>query len=76
MQRMHHGVLEMPEIETPACFLWGESDPMLKLEGADRLGEYFADYTLDTVPGAGHFVHCEKPELANHEIQSFFESLG
>jgi pimeloyl-ACP methyl ester carboxylesterase len=76
MQMMHHGALELPEIETPARFLWGESDPILRSEWADRLGEYFADYTLDTVPDAGHFVHYEKPELANREIQSFFGELG
>lgn len=76
MQMMRHGAPEMLKIETPARFLWGQSDPVLKAEWADRLGEYFAEYDLDTVPGAGHFLHYEKPELANQEIRSFFESLG
>lgn len=76
MQMMRHGALEMPKIETAARFLWGESDPVLKPEWADRLGEYFADYSFDTAPGAGHFVHYERPELAVREIRRFFEEIG
>ena len=77
MQMMRHGAPEIPKIErleTPARFLWGESDPVLRSEWADRLGEYFADYSLKIVPEAGHFVHYEKPDLANREIRAFFGS--
>ena len=69
------GPPELPKIEVPARILWGESDPILKARWADRLGDYFADYSFDTVPGAGHYVHYEKPELANREISAFFEPL-
>jgi pimeloyl-ACP methyl ester carboxylesterase len=76
MQAMRHGALEMPKIQTPARFSWGESDPVLKPEWADGLGDYFADYRLNIVSGAGHFVHYEKPELANREVRDFFGNLG
>ncbi len=75
MQMMRHGAPEMAKIQPPACFLWGESDPVLKSEWSDRLGEYFADYELSVASGAGHFVHYERPELANGEILQFFEKV-
>ena len=69
------GAPELPKIEAPARFLWGESDPILKARWADRLGDYFAHYSFETARGAGHYVHYEKPELANREISTFFETL-
>jgi pimeloyl-ACP methyl ester carboxylesterase len=70
------GAPEMPKIEVPARFLWGESDPVVKARWADRLGDYFADYSFEAPPRAGHFVHYERPGLANREISAFFEDLG
>jgi pimeloyl-ACP methyl ester carboxylesterase len=69
---MREGAPSMDPIEVPTRVLWGERDPIVKSEWADRLDEYFADYRLDTVPDAGHFVHYERPELANEAIESFF----
>jgi len=53
----------------------GASDSVLKVEWADRLGDYFADYSFDPAPEAGHFVHYERPDLANREISEFFSGL-
>jgi pimeloyl-ACP methyl ester carboxylesterase len=49
---------------------------VLKVEWADRLGDYFAD--LDFVPmrEAGHFAHYERPDLANRGISDFFGSIA
>jgi len=68
---MRDGAPEMEPIEVPTRILWGELDPVVNSEWADRLDEYFADYRLDTVD-AGHFVHYERPDLTNAEITSFF----
>ena len=48
---------------------------MLKVEWADRLGDYFANLNFSPAEKAGHFVHYERPELANREITDFFEAL-
>jgi pimeloyl-ACP methyl ester carboxylesterase len=72
---MREGAPELDPIEVPTRILWGELDPIVKSEWADRLDEYFADYELDTVPDAGHFLHHEKPALANEEVAAFFEGL-
>jgi len=62
-------------IALPTRVLWGESDPVLKSEWADRIGDYFTDARVSTVPNAGHFVHYEQPELACREIRTFFQGL-
>jgi pimeloyl-ACP methyl ester carboxylesterase len=66
------GPPELPKIDTPTRVRWGESDPILKVEWADRLGDYFTDLDFSPLREAGHFVHYEQPDLANREILEFF----
>jgi pimeloyl-ACP methyl ester carboxylesterase len=75
IKQIRHGPAELPKIETPTRVLWGVSDSVLKIEWADRLGGYFADLNFSPAEEAGHFVHYEKPELANQEISGFFRAL-
>jgi pimeloyl-ACP methyl ester carboxylesterase len=75
MKMMREGAPDLPKIQPPAYFLWGESDPVLKVRWADRLGDYFSDFELEPAPGTGHFVHYERPELANGRITRFFSGL-
>ena len=76
MKMMREGAPQQPtRIEAPTRVLWGESDPILKVRWADGLGDYFSDHEFDPAPGAGHFVHYERPDLANAEIARFFGSL-
>jgi pimeloyl-ACP methyl ester carboxylesterase len=75
IKQIRHGPAELPKIETPTRVLWGVSDSVLKVEWADRLGDYFANLDFSPAEEAGHFVHYEKPELANDEISGFFRAL-
>ena len=67
-----HGAPELPKIEVPARFLRGERLLPDKIEWADKLGDYFSNYSFEAASGVGHFVHFEKPEEANREIIGFF----
>ena len=75
MQMMREGAPDLPKIEPPAYFLWGENDPILKVRWADRLGDYFTTFELESAPGTGHFVHYERPGLVNGRITQFFSGL-
>lgn len=75
IKQIRHGAPDLPKVETPTRVLWGESDSVLKVEWADRLGDYFANVDFSPAQGAGHFVHYERPELANEEISGFFGAL-
>lgn len=61
-----------PKIKAPTKVLWGRHDPILKSEWIDVLPEAFEDLTVDIAEHCGHFVHYEDPDLAAHEIDSFF----
>jgi pimeloyl-ACP methyl ester carboxylesterase len=71
---IRNGPPEMPKIETSTRVRWGESDPILRVEWADGLGDYFADLDFAPLRGAGHFAHYERPDLANREILEFFSA--
>lgn len=73
---MRGAALPTEKIAVPTRVLWGAEDPILKAAWADRLGDTFANVRVDLVPGAGHFVHYERPDLANREITAFFEGLA
>ncbi len=63
-------------IETPAYFLWGRHDPVVKFEWSDRLPDYFARMDVEPAEHAGHFVHHERPDLAAERIRGFFAAKG
>jgi pimeloyl-ACP methyl ester carboxylesterase len=69
---IRNGPPDLPKIETPTRVRWGESDPILKVEWADRLGDYFTDLDFTPLREAGHFAHYERPDFANREILEFF----
>jgi pimeloyl-ACP methyl ester carboxylesterase len=73
---IRNGPPEVPKIETPTRVRWGESDPVLKVEWADRLGDYFADLDFAPMREAGHFAHYERPDVANREISDFFGAIA
>lgn len=72
MELISNGASELPEIETPTKILWGAEDPVIRVEWADRLDEYFSEYQFSSVDEAGHFVHYEEPDIANEAIITFF----
>jgi pimeloyl-ACP methyl ester carboxylesterase len=49
-------------VATPTTVLWPEHDPLFPRAWADRLDDFFADFTLTDLPGAGHFSPLEAPE--------------
>jgi pimeloyl-ACP methyl ester carboxylesterase len=51
----------LPDIECPTAIVWGESDPFLPASIGERLREAIPESTLETIPGARHFVPHESP---------------
>lgn len=46
-------------IAAPTTVLWPAHDPLFPPAWSDRLGEFFADYTLTPLPDCGHFSPLE-----------------
>jgi pimeloyl-ACP methyl ester carboxylesterase len=57
-------------IVPPTRVLWGREDPLFPLEWADRIGEFFADATLEPLAGVGHFTPIEAPDAVAAAVRS------
>lgn len=64
------------KIKQPTMVLWGDADPVMRVEWADRLNEYFESYTLKILPGVGHFVPIEAPDEAAASIRSMLRAAA
>lgn len=49
-------------ISHPTRILWGEKDPLFPIEWADRLSDYFTDYSFIPLADVGHFAPFEASE--------------
>jgi pimeloyl-ACP methyl ester carboxylesterase len=63
--------LGMRKIELPTLLLWGEDDPILLKESSYGTEEFVSDLTLRYLPGVGHWIQEEAPELVNSMLQAF-----
>lgn len=52
----------IPKIKQKTSVLWGAQDPVMKVDWADRLDDWFADYSLTVLDNVGHFVPFESPD--------------
>jgi pimeloyl-ACP methyl ester carboxylesterase len=57
-------------LAVPTHVLWPAHDPLFPAAWADRLDEFFADVTMEPVPGSGHFVPLEAPEAFASAIRA------
>jgi pimeloyl-ACP methyl ester carboxylesterase len=69
MDRVH-------EIKLPALIICGESDFMTPVKYANYLGTKIADSRVLIIPGAGHSVFAEKPEVVNSAIEGFVNAIS
>jgi pimeloyl-ACP methyl ester carboxylesterase len=69
MDRVH-------EIKLPVLIICGELDVLTPAKYANYLGAKIADSRVVIVPGAGHFVFAEKPQLVNKAIDDFLKEIS
>ncbi|MEU5209668.1 alpha/beta hydrolase [Streptomyces sp. NPDC020742] len=60
----------------PSLVLAGESDLITPAEHSRTIAEVLPDAELVCVPGAGHLVMLERPELVNEHLVSLVERSG
>ncbi len=61
-------------LQVPLLLLWGERDPWIAPNAAERIQQLYPLATKVTIP-AGHCPHDEDPVRVNQEIEKFMESL-
>lgn len=59
------------QIHTPTLLVWGEGDVVTPVSEGKRLNRLIQDSKLVVIPGAGHFVHREKPVEVAAALRAF-----
>lgn len=59
------------KIQIPTLLVWGENDTETPLAEARALARAIVGSRLAVIPGAGHFVHLERPRETAREIRVF-----
>jgi len=63
-------------VEQPALFLTGELDPVRRFMPAEAINGWVTDLRAEiVVPGAGHWVQQQKPEVVNAALLDFLGAL-
>ncbi len=57
--------------ETKTLFIRGEKSHYLKDEDLSEVKKRFPNYILETIAGAGHWLHAEKPEEFYNSVTGF-----
>ena len=64
------GQATVDPITQPTIVLWGQDEPILPAAWGDRLREYFSDLRdVQFLPGIGHFMPFEAPEVMAEAIR-------
>lgn len=62
---------DLGALDVPSLLVWGEDDPYVGVEIADRLVETLARPALVTLPDVGHFIPLEAPEVVGPLLEQF-----
>jgi pimeloyl-ACP methyl ester carboxylesterase len=62
----------LDRLDRPALILWGERDPWLPVDLADRFAARFPSATLERVAGAGHWPWLDDPTVVDR-VSRFLE---
>jgi pimeloyl-ACP methyl ester carboxylesterase len=62
-------------IKVPVHFLWGEEDRVVPVELGRKYAAAIAGAGFDLIPGAGHYLHVERPQAFAEAVGRFAGSL-
>jgi epoxide hydrolase 4 len=68
MWRLH---TEVPKIEAPTLFIWGESDRFLSTRTIVGIENYVSNLTLRVLPGVSHWVQEEAADTVNNMLEAW-----
>jgi pimeloyl-ACP methyl ester carboxylesterase len=62
-------------IKTPTLFVRGGKSNYITQYDEEKIGTWFEDYRIVTIPKAGHWLHAESPHEFIAQASSFLETL-
>ena len=69
-----HGISSDRSVKKPVLFVRGELSNSVKDEDWPEIQQLFPEARLVTIPGAGHWVHADKPDELKAAILAFMET--
>lgn len=60
-------------IAVPTLLIYGEQDQDAPVWYGEEFHELITDSTLQILPGAGHFVHLDRPEVVEASVETFLK---
>ncbi len=65
------------KVMQPVLFIAGAGDPVIRMLAPDGMRETVPNLKgIDIVPGAGHWIHMEKPDEVNTRLLKFISDVG
>jgi len=62
---------DAPKVAVPTLLLYGEADRATPVRYGEWFHELIEGSTLEVLPGAGHFVHLDRPHEVMRAIEEF-----
>jgi 2-hydroxymuconate-semialdehyde hydrolase len=62
---------DLAALDIPSLIIWGEDDPYVEVEIADRLAAVLGRPALVTLPDVGHFTPFEAPDVVGPLVEQF-----
>ncbi len=64
---------DAPQLTQPVLLVYGEDDEQTPVWYGELFHELMPDSTLTVLPGAGHFVHLDRPDAVTGAIKEFLQ---
>jgi len=74
IENIGEGLSSDGQVDTPVLFLHGGASNYLTERDVPLISSIFKDYQIQTIEGAGHWLHAEKPQEFIHGVNAFFKS--
>jgi pimeloyl-ACP methyl ester carboxylesterase len=74
LPRLRKGHYRSQRSPVPTRVLTGEADPVIRMDIMGGYEPYADDFSVEEIPGCGHFIAEEKPELVIERARALFGS--
>lgn len=71
IDKIGEGLPEGASFEGPVLFIGGGASDYIQEEDHPLIGQHFPDAEVKMIPGAGHWVHAEKPKELGELVMKF-----
>lgn len=73
IEKVGEAIQSDSSFEKPVLFINGANSGYLQKKDEEQIYRLFPETTIQTIEGAGHWVHAEKPEAFSQVVQAFIK---